>query len=75
MLAIHPAQVTVINEVFTPSAAEIEYAERVVAAFDSNVNRGTIALDGKMLDAPHLKQAKRILASRERSNAENVRKS
>ena len=75
MLAIHPAQVTVINEVFTPSAAEIEYAERVVAAFESNVDRGTIALDGKMLDAPHLKQAKRILASRERSNAENVRKS
>jgi citrate lyase subunit beta / citryl-CoA lyase len=75
MLAIHPAQVTVINEVFTPSAAEIESAERVVAAFDSNVGRGTIALDGKMLDAPHLKQAKRILASRERSNAANLRKS
>ena len=75
MLAIHPAQVPVINEVFTPSAAEIEYAERVVAAFDSNVGRGTIALDGKMLDAPHLKQAKRILAFRERSNAVNVRKS
>lgn len=73
MLAIHPAQVPVINEAFTPSAAEIEYAERVVAAFDSNVGRGTIALDGKMLDAPHLKQAKRILASRERSSAENVR--
>ena len=75
MLAIHPAQVPVINEVFTPSAAEIEYAERVVAAFDSNAGRGTIALDGKMLDAPHLKQAKRILASRERSNAVNVTKS
>jgi len=36
----------------------------VVAAFDSNVGRGTVALEGKMLDAPHLKQAKRILASR-----------
>ena len=67
MLAIHPAQIAVINEVFTPSPAEIEYAERVVAAFDSNAGRGSIALDGKMLDAPHLKQAKRILASRERS--------
>ena len=67
MLAIHPAQVPIINEVFTPSAAEIEYSERVVAAFESKTGRGTIALDGKMLDAPHLKQAKRLLASRERS--------
>ncbi len=75
MLAIHPAQVTIINEVFTPSAAEIAYAERVVAAFDSNPGRGAIALEGKMLDAPHLKQAQRILASRERSSAVNVRKS
>ena len=66
MLAIHPAQVPVINEIFTPSAAEIAFAERVVAAFESSAGRGTIALDGKMLDAPHLKQAKRILASRER---------
>jgi citrate lyase subunit beta/citryl-CoA lyase len=63
MLAIHPAQVAVINEVFTPSAAEIEYAERVVAAFDSNIGQGSLALDGKMLDAPHLKQARSILAS------------
>ena len=67
MLAIHPAQVTVINDVFTPSAAEIARAERVVAAFDSSVGHGAITLDGKMLDAPHLKHAKRILASRERS--------
>ena len=64
MLAIHPAQVPVINEIFTPSAPEIAYAQRVVAAFEANAGHGTIALDGKMLDAPHLKQAKRILASR-----------
>jgi citrate lyase subunit beta/citryl-CoA lyase len=64
MLAIHPAQVPVINEIFTPSAAEIAYAERVVAAFESNPGRGTAALDGKMLDAPHLKQARRVLALR-----------
>ena len=74
MLAIHPAQVPVINELFTPSAAEIEYAERVVAAFEAGAGRGAIALDGKMLDAPHLKQAQRILASRERSSAVNFRK-
>ena len=66
MLAIHPAQVKVINEVFTASAAEIANAERVVAAFAENAGRGAVALDGKMLDAPHLKQAQRILASRKR---------
>jgi citrate lyase subunit beta/citryl-CoA lyase len=64
MLAIHPAQVAVINEAFTPTSAEFEYAERVVAAFDANPGCGAVALDGKMLDAPHLKQARRILASR-----------
>ena len=66
MLAIHPAQVPVINEAFTPTSAELAYAERVVAAFDANPGCGAVALDGKMLDAPHLKQARRILASRER---------
>ena len=55
-----------INEVFTASAAEIANAERVVAAFAENAGRGAVALDGKMLDAPHLKQAQRILASRKR---------
>ncbi len=66
MLAIHPTQVPVINEVFTPTADEIAYSERVVAAFESNPGRGALALDGKMLDAPHLKQAKRLLAWRDR---------
>jgi citrate lyase subunit beta/citryl-CoA lyase len=75
MLAIHPAQVAVVNEVFTPSAAEIEYAERVVAAFQANAGRGAVALDGKMLDAPHLKQATRILASLDRLKTVNVRTS
>jgi citrate lyase subunit beta/citryl-CoA lyase len=69
MLAIHPAQVPVINEAFTPTSAEFAYAERVVAAFDANPGCGAVALDGKMLDAPHLKQARRILASRERLKA------
>jgi citrate lyase subunit beta/citryl-CoA lyase len=55
----------VINETFTPTATEIAYAERVVAAFEANPGRGTVALDGKMLDAPHLKHAQRILASRQ----------
>ena len=69
MLAIHPAQVPAINEAFTPSSAELAYAERVVAAFDANPGRGAVTLDGKMLDAPHLKQARLILAFRERIKA------
>ncbi len=69
MLAIHPAQVAVINEAFTPTSAEFAHAERVVATFDANPGCGAVALDGKMLDAPHLKQARRILASRERLKA------
>lgn len=59
-IAIHPAQVETINAVFTPSQAEIDYAQRVIAAFADGV--GTVALDGKMLDAPHLRQAERVLA-------------
>ena len=61
-LAIHPAQVAAINEGFLPTADEIAFAERVVAAFAAAPEAGTLALDGKMLDVPHLKQAKAILA-------------
>lgn len=60
-LAIHPAQVEVINEAFTPSAEEITHAQRVVAAFAAHADAGTLALDGRMLDAPHLQQARKIL--------------
>jgi citrate lyase subunit beta/citryl-CoA lyase len=61
-LAIHPAQVAIINECFSPSAEEIEHAKRVLAAFAANPDAGTVGLDGKMIDIPHLKQAKRVLA-------------
>jgi citrate lyase subunit beta/citryl-CoA lyase len=60
MLAIHPDQVAVINAAFTPSAADVEYARRVVAAFSAGV--GVASLDGKMLDQPHLKQAQHVLS-------------
>lgn len=59
-IAIHPAQVVGINESFTPSEAEIAHARRVVAAFATT--EGTVGLDGKMLDLPHLKQAQGVLA-------------
>ena len=62
MLAIHPAQIEPINAAFTPSAAEIEHARSVVQAFADNPGAGTIAIDGAMLDRPHLALAERLLA-------------
>jgi citrate lyase subunit beta/citryl-CoA lyase len=61
MLAIHPAQVPVINDAFTPSEAELDEARAVVAAFGDSPGQGTVSLDGRMLDQPHLKQAQRLL--------------
>jgi citrate lyase subunit beta/citryl-CoA lyase len=63
-LAIHPDQVEAINRAFTPDAAEIAHAERVVAAFEANPGLGTVGIDGRMYDMPHLKQARRTLAAR-----------
>ncbi|MDH3481922.1 MAG: CoA ester lyase [Gammaproteobacteria bacterium] len=64
MLAIHPAQVDVINAAFEPSPAEIDRAERIVELFEANPGAGTIGLDGKMIDRPHLIQARRLLERR-----------
>jgi citrate lyase subunit beta/citryl-CoA lyase len=61
MLAIHPAQVDVINRAFVPTAAELERAERIVALFATNPNAGALGMDGEMIDRPHLVQAERIL--------------
>ena len=63
MMAIHPAQVAVINEAFTPSAAEVAHAQAVVAAFEAQPGAGALSLDGRMIDRPHLVQAQRILGS------------
>ena len=60
-MAIHPAQLETINEVFSTSAEERQWAEQVVAAFAANPNAGTLALDGKMIDRPHLTLARRLL--------------
>jgi citrate lyase subunit beta/citryl-CoA lyase len=60
-LAIHPAQVPIINAAFTPSAEEIAHAREVVALFAANPDAGTIGLAGKMLDRPHLVQAEKLL--------------
>ncbi len=61
MLAIHPAQVETINAAFLPTAEEIEQAERIVALFEDNPGAGTVGLDGRMIDRPHLIQAQRVL--------------
>ncbi|HVY85862.1 MAG TPA: CoA ester lyase [Caulobacterales bacterium] len=62
MMAIHPSQVSIINAAFTPSDEQIAHAKAVVDAFAAQPGAGVVALDGAMLDAPHLAQAKRILA-------------
>jgi citrate lyase subunit beta/citryl-CoA lyase len=58
-IAIHPDQVAIINAAFTPTPEDIAHAKRVIEAFANGA--GTVALDGKMLDMPHLKQAQRVL--------------
>jgi citrate lyase subunit beta/citryl-CoA lyase len=63
MMAIHPDQVPVINQAFTPSEAEVAHARAVVAAFDASPGAGALSLDGRMIDRPHLLQAQRILAA------------
>ncbi|MBA3898393.1 MAG: CoA ester lyase [Sphingomonadaceae bacterium] len=63
MMAIHPAQVPVINAAFTPTEAQAAHARAVVAAFEADPGAGALSLDGKMIDAPHLKAARRVLAA------------
>ena len=63
-LAIHPEQIAAINAAFSPTAAECEHARRVVAAFAAAPDAGVVSLDGRMLDRPHLLQARRVLAAR-----------
>ncbi len=62
MMAIHPSQVPVINAAFTPSEQELAQARTIMAAFEDNPDAGALQLDGRMIDAPHLKQAQRLLA-------------
>ena len=68
-LAIHPAQIEVVNEVFTPSPEAIVHAVAVVEAFAAAGNPGVVAIDGQMYDIPHLRRAERLLARVGRSSA------
>ncbi|MCI0601074.1 MAG: CoA ester lyase [Beijerinckiaceae bacterium] len=62
-MAIHPAQIDIINEVFTPSKESIARARAIVAAFAAESESGVIGFDGEMLDLPHLARARRLLAN------------
>ena len=67
---IHPDQTLVVNEIFMPTAVEVEEARRVVHAFDEALARGegAVALDGRMLDAPVVERARRVLRAVERNS-------
>lgn len=61
-MAIHPGQVATINDVFTPTAADVAHAQQVTAAFAAAPDAGVVSVDGRMLDRPHLAMAERTLA-------------
>ncbi len=62
MMAIHPAQIPVINAAFTPSGEAVAHARRIVDAFAAEPGAGVLSIEGQMIDAPHLKLAERTLA-------------
>jgi len=61
-MAIHPAQVPIINEVFTPTAEAIAHAQVIVEAFAKNPGAGVVGIGGVMYDRPHLARAQRLIA-------------
>ncbi len=61
-MAIHPAQVAIINKAFTPSAEATDKARAIIAAFDNTPQSGVVNIDGEMFDIPHLTRARRLLA-------------
>ncbi|SHI66726.1 HpcH/HpaI aldolase/citrate lyase family protein [Wenxinia saemankumensis] len=63
-LAIHPAQVAPIEDAFAPTGDELAEARAIVAAFEADPGLGTVGIEGRMVDIPHLRRARRILASR-----------
>ncbi|HTC05427.1 MAG TPA: CoA ester lyase, partial [Xanthobacteraceae bacterium] len=67
-LAIHPAQVPIINAIFTPGADALAHAQSIVDAFAQNPDAGVVGIGGVMYDRPHLVRAKRLLAQATRSS-------
>jgi citrate lyase beta subunit len=68
-LCIHPAQVEIVNRVFSPQEKEIEHARRIVDVYERSAaeGRGAVALDGQMVDLPVVERARQVLAQAERS--------
>jgi len=68
---VHPAQVAVVNRVFSPTAEEVDWARRVVDAYErgEGAGRGAVALDGAMVDLPVVERARRILAGAKGASA------
>lgn len=62
MLALHPDQIPIINDAFTPSTEAVAQAQAVIDAFAANPGAGVLTLDGKMIDQPHLKKARALIA-------------
>ena len=69
-LAIHPDQIALINELFSPTAEEIAHAQRVVDSFGDG-SQGVVGMEGQMLDMPHLRQAQTVLRRANRQAREN----
>ncbi|MEO1608435.1 MAG: CoA ester lyase [Pseudomonadota bacterium] len=69
-MAIHPAQIDIINKAFTPTPDDVAHATRIIAAFDATPDAGVASLDGQMLDRPHLTRAQKLLA-RAKSTGQN----
>ena len=68
-LAIHPDQVAVINAAFSPGAEDIAHAEAIVAAFEAEPHAGVLVVGGRMVDRPHLLQARRVLERTQRGES------
>lgn len=68
MMAIHPEQLPVINAAFTPTSEELAQAQAIVDAFSANPGQGVLSFGGRMIDKPHLKQARRLLGLAEKQS-------
>jgi citrate lyase subunit beta/citryl-CoA lyase len=75
MLAIHPDQVPIINDAFTPTEDELDEARRIVQAFDANPGAGVLQVDRRMIDQPQLKLARRLLGFDEEQERDELRDS
>jgi citrate lyase subunit beta/citryl-CoA lyase len=65
---IHPKHVAAVNEAFAPTAAEIAWARKVLDAFAADPSAGVVRIDGRMIDKPHERAARLVIAAVETQN-------